>query len=320
VDSRFTQKKLIRWPISKLRTHSKQVVFSPHAPAQINELAASLDRDGLINAVEITPDGTIICGHGRVAAAKQLGWSTITCWVRHDLTEQGDDAIFQRLVEDNLHRRQLTKIGLGRAFLALKKQECGKWSKRDQGLAKGDLRDYLGEVLGCDGTTAERWSRLADLPFEYDQLIEGGLLTQQLAQKVVKLPPDVQTALVKKLMAIASEGLPRTETRRRISMAVQSKTGKPKASGCRNAKNWIDGLRNPLEQALTSLPGTVAEIMNRRAAVHNEKMLLATARKLFPDCQNEPVDFQIELSEEDRATLRKGALFCLRVLSLTEPA
>jgi hypothetical protein len=319
VSDSYLKKKLSMWPIAKLKAHPKQTVFSPHTSAQIQELADSLDQQGLAHPIEVLRDGTIICGHGRVAAAKQLGWTTITCWVRDDLAAKGEDAVFQRLVKDNLIRRQLTKIGMGRAFLALKESEYGQWRKKDQGIALGDFRDYLGKRLGCDGTTAERWARLAILPVEYDQLIEGGLLTQQLAQKVTKLPADVQATLGKRLTAIAAEDLPRTETRRRISAAVQAKIGKPKG-GSPHGKNWIDRLCNPLHQAMASMPGALAELASRKAVAHREKMLLATARKLFPDCQNEPIDLQVELNDEDRATLRKGALVLLRVLSLTEPA
>jgi len=191
---KFAKKKITRWPISNLRPHPRQHVFRPHNASEIRELAESLSREGLISPVEITPDGVIICGHGRVAAAKLLGWTDIACWVRHDLAKQGDDAVLRRLVEDNLRRRQLTKLGLGRAFLALKQQEYSEWRKKDQEQARGDFRDHLGERLGCDGTTAERWARLAALPFEFDQLIESGLVTQQQAQTVAKQPGKVSSS------------------------------------------------------------------------------------------------------------------------------
>jgi ParB-like nuclease domain len=46
------------------RTHSKR---------QIEQIARSIERFGFLNPVLIDASGTIIAGHGRVEAAKQLG-------------------------------------------------------------------------------------------------------------------------------------------------------------------------------------------------------------------------------------------------------
>lgn len=37
----------------------------------INELAASIDRDGLLQPITITPDGVLVCGVRRLAAIRQ---------------------------------------------------------------------------------------------------------------------------------------------------------------------------------------------------------------------------------------------------------
>jgi DNA modification methylase len=50
------------------RTHSKK---------QIKQIAASIERFGFTNPVLVSDDGEIIAGHGRVEAAKLLGWSSV---------------------------------------------------------------------------------------------------------------------------------------------------------------------------------------------------------------------------------------------------
>src|SRR4051812_29695207 len=40
-------------------------------------------------------------------AATLLGWTEIDVWVNHELAEQGELAVEQRLIEDNLTRRNL---------------------------------------------------------------------------------------------------------------------------------------------------------------------------------------------------------------------
>jgi ParB-like chromosome segregation protein Spo0J len=46
------------------RTHSKR---------QIEQIARSIERFGFLNPVLIDASGAIICGHGRVEAARRLG-------------------------------------------------------------------------------------------------------------------------------------------------------------------------------------------------------------------------------------------------------
>ncbi|MFD0916870.1 site-specific DNA-methyltransferase [Pseudahrensia aquimaris] len=50
------------------RTHSKQ---------QIKQIARSIERFGFTNPVLIADDDEIIAGHGRVSAAKQMGWTEV---------------------------------------------------------------------------------------------------------------------------------------------------------------------------------------------------------------------------------------------------
>jgi ParB-like chromosome segregation protein Spo0J len=55
---------------SNARTHSKK---------QIRQLADSIRAFGFTNPVLIDDSGTILAGHGRVAAAKLLGMTSIPC-------------------------------------------------------------------------------------------------------------------------------------------------------------------------------------------------------------------------------------------------
>ena len=48
-----------------------------HSRRQIKKIAASIERFGFINPVLIDENNLIIAGHGRVAAAKQLGWEKV---------------------------------------------------------------------------------------------------------------------------------------------------------------------------------------------------------------------------------------------------
>ena len=60
------------------RTHSKK---------QIRQIVDSISRFGFTNPVLISDDGEIIAGHGRVEAAKSLGWKTVPTIALSHLSE-----------------------------------------------------------------------------------------------------------------------------------------------------------------------------------------------------------------------------------------
>lgn len=66
---------IIMQPVSALSPAPRNA--RTHSPKQIRQIAASIARFGFINPVLIDATGQIIAGHGRVAAAKQLGHSDV---------------------------------------------------------------------------------------------------------------------------------------------------------------------------------------------------------------------------------------------------
>ena len=57
-------------------------------PGDLTKLTESLTRVGLLQPVTITPDGYLICGYRRLAAAKELGWQTLRVWVRSGISDE----------------------------------------------------------------------------------------------------------------------------------------------------------------------------------------------------------------------------------------
>ena len=317
--TRFANKKINQWEVARLMPHPRQGVFRTHTTHEIRDIADSLERDGLICPVEILPDGTIICGHGRVAAAKLLGWATIHVWVRTDLFDQGDEVVFRRLVEDNMGRRQLSKIGMGRAYLALKEQKYEQWRAAGQSQAQGDYRDYLGEMLGCDGTTAERWARLAKLPVDYDHLIEIGLLTQQQAEKIANhLPADIQGRLGNKLVAIATSDLPRKDKKQQVRRAVDARLGiKPRAAK-RPSQPWPQRFTSALEKAVRELPDSIAECAELLESRDGSQALLNAVRRKFPQEIETLGPLDLSLDQAEKAQLGRSVLLLLGALQAAE--
>jgi len=159
---------------------------------QVEELAKDMAANGLNEPVEITTDGTIISGHGRVAAARHLGWKTIRCRVRADLEAEGPDAVKRRLLEANLTRRQLGMIEQARHYQELLLLERRKESRfADRHDVKGDLRDLVAARFGVSGRTLDRWLLLLTLPPPVQQAVGDGRLALTLALKLWSLDENV---------------------------------------------------------------------------------------------------------------------------------
>ncbi len=184
-------------PVGCLKRHPKQAeFFGDLSDVEIRRLADDMDRNGQLVPIEIVPNDVLIGGHQRLAAAKLLGWTHIRCWVREDLAEQGEEAIEARLLEDNQHRRQMTKLQIARCYLRLKELGRAKLSGDDQG---GDVRDFFGKRFDMSGRSVDRLVQILTAPAEVQHAFEAGQLRQGQALAIVRLDPDLQQQIAQRI-------------------------------------------------------------------------------------------------------------------------
>jgi hypothetical protein len=67
--------------------HDSKLNPRTHGPKQICKIAASLQQFGFVNPIIVDDEGEIIAGHGRVAAARQLGLTEIPTITLGHMTE-----------------------------------------------------------------------------------------------------------------------------------------------------------------------------------------------------------------------------------------
>ncbi|HRC13681.1 MAG TPA: ParB N-terminal domain-containing protein [Dermatophilaceae bacterium] len=143
----------------------------------IETLAASIDRDGLLQPLTITIDGVLVCGARRLAAIKMLGWRTVSVWVRGGLSDRLGKLLAEQ--DDNmLHKpyTQLEAAGLYREIKevmaedAARRKSATQFSAENQpgndGPAKfagpsgalGDARELAAAMIpgGASHTTLEK--------------------------------------------------------------------------------------------------------------------------------------------------------------------
>jgi DNA modification methylase len=85
-----------QWPTNKLQPYARN--SRTHSQDQIGQIAASIVEFGFTNPILAGSDGTIVAGHGRLAAALQLGLSVVPVVVLDHLTPTQRRAL---IISDN---------------------------------------------------------------------------------------------------------------------------------------------------------------------------------------------------------------------------
>ena len=80
-----TALKVVERDVASLRPYARNA--RTHSRKQVTQIARSIERFGFTNPVLVSDEGEIIAGHGRVEAAKQLGWKKVPTLALSHLSE-----------------------------------------------------------------------------------------------------------------------------------------------------------------------------------------------------------------------------------------
>lgn len=84
----------------------------------IDALAASIERDGLLQPITVTPDGVLVCGARRLAAIKQLAWAEVRVWVRSGISTQLGYMLAEQ--NDNMLHKPLSQLEAAELYREMK--------------------------------------------------------------------------------------------------------------------------------------------------------------------------------------------------------
>lgn len=153
-------------------------------------LSASIERDGLLQPITVTPDGILVCGARRLAAIKQLGWQHVKVWVRSGIS--GDLAHLLAEQDDNVLHKPLTQLESAALYREIKtlmaedaarRQKASRFSHENQPRTDGDANfaapsESLGDSRaqaasmipdGASHTTLEKINYLQQLADDENQ-------------------------------------------------------------------------------------------------------------------------------------------------------
>jgi len=162
------------------RRHRKEL-------GDIDALASSIEREGLLQPPTLTPDGVLVCGARRYAALRKLGRKTVNVWVRSGISDRLGQLMAEQ--DDNVLHKPLTQTeaaALYRELKAVMAEDAARRQEASRFTAKGQNRRSDGGAESTPpspdaaGRAREQAARMVTGRASYTKLEQVGRL-QQLA-------------------------------------------------------------------------------------------------------------------------------------------
>jgi ParB/RepB/Spo0J family partition protein len=196
---------------------------NPHNPrhdvGDLTEMKASIVEHGILQPLLVTPNAdetyTVVAGHRRIAALRELAWATpVPCVIR----EMTDTERAAAAVIENLHREGLDPLDEATGF---------------QHLADlGHSQREIAELVGCNQSHVSRRLKLIDLDPRLVELVRSDKLPLRQAEELGDVDDELAAVLSKKAEKGGTLGTydieqARTTVRKRRIRAEAKSTGLP---------------------------------------------------------------------------------------------
>ena len=156
----------------------------------IDALAASIEKQGLLQPITVTPDGTLVCGARRLAALRQLGVRKLNVWVRSGisdrltqlLAEQDDNALHEALSPTDaatLYR----EVKMLLAEDAQRRQEASRFGSSQEKSRSDGAATVAAPLTSLDGYARAQAALLVTGRRSYTTLERIGVLQQIAADE-----------------------------------------------------------------------------------------------------------------------------------------
>lgn len=200
---------IITVSIDVLKIHPRNAEFFDDISGDAYEnFKASIKEDGIISEIIVAPDMTIISGHQRYKAAKELGIPMVPIRVREDLVDEDKKlkvllaANFQRPQNDEAKQRKIAVEYV--RLCGYKNGEMG--NGREKECQNGTPKMTLDEIASQLGTSKRNLQRALsierNLTESMKELLDTGVISKTLASDLIaSLSEEEQEELISKLDA-----------------------------------------------------------------------------------------------------------------------
>jgi ParB-like chromosome segregation protein Spo0J len=194
--------------LDDLRPHPRQADLFDNLPdGELKALAEDIKANGLKVRPDVLPDGTVVNGHQRCRVFRLLGREEVPVRVRYDWVALGKAQVERRLIEDNLHRRHLDKLGVARCAKRLFEIEKTKGGRELHAWERGDVRDRVARRLKFgSGKNLQRYLHILEAPIEVQRAFSAGEVKLLPAVAVAGLPKEAQAKIAEQIRSGGKPG------------------------------------------------------------------------------------------------------------------
>jgi len=200
-------------------------------PKDIESLAESLKKDGLLQPVVIRPAGAgfyqIVAGERRWRATKLAGLSRVPVIIR----EVEDQKMLELALVENIQRRDLNPMEKARAFRQL--MTLNSWTQ-----------EQLADSLGMARPTVANFIRLLDLPVEVQEAVSRGTVSMGHARALLAVVQ--RAAMMQLLKKIVTEDL----SVRALEKLVTTRPAGAASKSSKKVEPWIQEFEQKLMDKL----------------------------------------------------------------------
>lgn len=184
-----------------LRVHPRNTEFFDDINGEeYDRFKLSIQNDGILSPILVSPDMMVISGHQRLKASKDLGIKLVPVMIREDLIEEDDKlkillaANFGRTKNDESKQRKVAVEYVNLCGLKHGDTKTQRSSIVDNRLSLSEIAKQLGT---SETSLKELLLIERKLTPEIKELIDNGTITKTTASKVLtKLSPSEQEDLI----------------------------------------------------------------------------------------------------------------------------
>lgn len=223
----------------------------------------SILQDGILSPILVSPDMTVISGHQRLKACKELGIDLVPIMIRDDLTDENEKlklllaANFGRTKNDDAKQR---KIATEYVALCGGKHGDNQYKRTSDNHKSTLTQAEIASQLGISVPTLNEMLAIErKLTPEIKELLDTGVFTKTTASKILtKLSPDEQKELAKSLPVDT------TLTQEQVNTYVEKiKSQENQIAGYEAKMKRVDELKakiQGLEEELANRPVETVEV------------------------------------------------------------
>lgn len=235
--------------VNVLKVHPRNTeFFDDISGKEYEEFKNSIQEEGFVNEIIVAPDMTIISGHQRYKAAKDLGIELVPVRIREDLIDE--DKKLKVLLTANFQRSRNSE-SKQRKVVSEYVRLCGYKNGGDRkSEGQNDLLK-LSEIAKQLGISEKSLKRILsierNLTESMKELLDTGTITRTLAaDTIASLSEDEQEELLKRLDI--TQKITKREVQQYIDKIKQLESNNPKVKELENQISDLKAEKNLLER------------------------------------------------------------------------